>query len=336
LQETGIPDNINELDDKMSAASRRLEECYELERAEAEVAGMVLENESDYRGWKDLARLGAQAAAAIAKREKATADAEKELNLILHERAAAIHWAKMNADHSRGYVSGVHDQQYMDVVLLDVQSKVWTEPTSPPCTGKLPAARMNHAAVNIAGKVIIIGGCAPSTSRVVLSDNDVHVLDIESWKWTIPAVENTPYAMLPTLEAAKTAVRRAERVCEHEVATARSLGVPGGRNIEVAEAEAVLTVCKWRLKSLQDQVKLLSPPPPSRYGHAATALGQRIYFVGGFEADRSVGSGSEMVVLDLEQADERERRLREEFHARLERERRIQEFQEEQARKQRE
>ena len=95
MQETGIPDNINELDDKMSAASRRLEECYELERAEAEVAGMVLENESDYRGWKDLARLGAQAAAAIAKREKATADAEKELNLILHERAAAIHWAKI-------------------------------------------------------------------------------------------------------------------------------------------------------------------------------------------------------------------------------------------------
>ena len=65
-------------------------------------------------------------------------------------------------------------------------------------------------------------------------------------------------------------------------------------------------------------------------------MGQRVYFVGGFEADRSVGSGDEIVVLDLEQADERERRLREEFHARLERERRIKDFLDEQARKQRE
>lgn len=76
-EETGIPLNISELDDRMSAASNLLEECYELERAEAEVAGIVLESEADYRGWKDLARLGAQAAAAVARREKNTADAEK-------------------------------------------------------------------------------------------------------------------------------------------------------------------------------------------------------------------------------------------------------------------
>lgn len=66
-------------------------------------------------------------------------------------------------------------------------------------------------------------------------------------------------------------------------------------------------------------------PPGCRYGHAAVAIGQRIYFVGGWELNRAVGSGAEMIVLDLEQPDERERRLREEFHARLERERRIQE-----------
>jgi hypothetical protein len=35
--------------------------------------------------------------------------------------------------------------------------------------------------------------------------------------------------MLPTLEAAKTAVRRANRVLEDEVGTAQSMGVPGGR-----------------------------------------------------------------------------------------------------------
>ena len=61
--ESGIPKNIDELDNQLQAASQHLEECYELERAEAQVAGMVLESEADYRGWKELARLGAQAAA---------------------------------------------------------------------------------------------------------------------------------------------------------------------------------------------------------------------------------------------------------------------------------
>ncbi|GMH80410.1 hypothetical protein TL16_g08534 [Triparma laevis f. inornata] len=332
--ETGIPENIDELDDKMQAASNRLEQCYALEKAEAEAAGLVLESEADYIGWKELARLGAQAAAAVAKRERDTRDAENDLNATLQERAAAMHWAKMNANHGRAYVGGVHDHQYMDITLLDVQSKVWTEPTAPPCTGKLPLARMNHSAVNLAGNIIVIGGCHPTSTRVTLSDSDVHVLDIESWRWTIPAVENTPFAMLPTLDAAKNAVRRANRVLEDEIGTAQSMGVPGGRSIEVAEAEAVLSVCNWRLKSLQEQCKMLRDPPPGRYGHTAVAMGQRIYFVGGYEADRSVGSGDEMVVLDLEQSDERERRLREEFHARLERERRIKDFLDEQARKQ--
>eukprot|EP00520_Triparma_pacifica_P014709 CAMPEP_0118671362 /NCGR_PEP_ID=MMETSP0785-20121206/21961_1 /TAXON_ID=91992 /ORGANISM="Bolidomonas pacifica, Strain CCMP 1866" /LENGTH=663 /DNA_ID=CAMNT_0006566241 /DNA_START=171 /DNA_END=2158 /DNA_ORIENTATION=+ len=190
--ETGIPDNIDELDDKMQAAAKRVEECYKMERVEAELAGMILESESDYRGWKELARLSAQAAAAVAKREKDTADAENDLNSVMQERSAAVHWAKMNSQHGSAYVNGVHDGRFVDVTLLDVQAKVWTEPTAPPCTGRLPEARMNHTAVHLAGKVIMIGGCRPTSSRVVMSDGDVHVLDVESWKWSVPSVEETP------------------------------------------------------------------------------------------------------------------------------------------------
>ena len=50
--------------------------------------------------WKQIARLSAQASAAIALREKNTNDAENELNLLLQERAAAMHWAKMNSEVS--------------------------------------------------------------------------------------------------------------------------------------------------------------------------------------------------------------------------------------------
>jgi len=134
-------------------------------------------------------------------------------------------------------VSGVHDHKFMDVILLDLQSKVWTEPTAPPCSGSLPLARMNHSATNIAGKIIVAGGCHPTTTRVTMSDNDIHVLDIASWKWTLPAVEDTPFAMLPTLNAAKTAVRRAERVRVDEFGSAQMSAVPGGRSIQVAEGE---------------------------------------------------------------------------------------------------
>ncbi|GMI19640.1 hypothetical protein TrCOL_g992 [Triparma columacea] len=336
MAETGTPENMDELDDKMQAAAARVEECYRMERAEAEVAGAVLETEADYRGWRELARLSAQAAAAVAKREKDTADAESDLDAIMKERSAAVHWAKMNSRHGTASLGGVHDGKYMDVTLLDVQAKVWTEPTAPPCTGRLPPARMEHAAVAMAGKVIVIGGRSPTGGTVAMSDGDVHVLDVESWRWSAPAVEDTRASMLPTLDAAGAAVRRAKAVLEDEKAAAMSRGVPGGRSVEAAEAEAVEKVCKWRLGRLQETCRNVKEQPPPRYGHAAVPLGQRIYFVGGCEEDRAVGSGKEMVVLDLEQPDERERRLREEFHARLERERRIQEFKEEQERKQRE
>ena len=334
--ESGIPRNIDALDNQLQAASQKLEECYALEKAEAAVAGLVLEGEAANLGWRDLARLGAQAAAAVAKRERDTALAAQELNAVLQERAGTMYWAKINSSHSRAFVTGVHDHRYVDVVLLDVSSKVWTEPNAPPCTGKLPLARMNHTAVNLAGKIIVVGGCHPTTSRVTVSDGDVHVLDVASWRWSVPTVEDTPAAMLPTLNAAATAVRRAKRVLEDAIGTACSMGVPGSRSLDVAESEAMLKVCEWRLATLQRQVGALKSAPRGRYGHAAVAMGQRIYFVGGWEEDRCVGSGTEIVVLDLEQADERERRTREEFHARLERERRIQEFLDEQSRKQRE
>ena len=69
-------------------------------QAEAQVAGIVIESEADFLNWKQIARLSAQASAAIALREKNTNDAENELNLLLQERAAAMHWAKMNSEVS--------------------------------------------------------------------------------------------------------------------------------------------------------------------------------------------------------------------------------------------
>ncbi|GMH51295.1 hypothetical protein TrRE_jg9737 [Triparma retinervis] len=268
MKETGVPGNMDELDDRMQAAAGRVEECYRMEREEAATAGMVLESEADFRGWKELARLSAQAAAAVARREKDTADAESDLSAIIKEREAEMHWAKMNSMHGTASLGGVHD-----------------------------------------GK---------------------------SWRWATPAVEDTPGAMRPTVEAARTAVRRAGAVLEDERAKALSGGVPGGRSVEVAEAEAVEKVCRWRMERVMEAFGRVKEPPRARYGHTAVAMGQRIYILGGYEEDRAVGSGKEMVALDLEQPDERERRLREEFHARLERERRIQEFKEEQERKQKE
>jgi hypothetical protein len=47
--ETGIPENINELDDKMQAASHRLEQCYALERAEVRSKNLPSSSSSTLR-----------------------------------------------------------------------------------------------------------------------------------------------------------------------------------------------------------------------------------------------------------------------------------------------
>lgn len=56
---------------------------------------------------------------------------------------------------------------------------------------------------------------------------------------------------------------------------------------------------------LRDEERRFLPPPCARYGHTCTLYGGRVYQFGGWDGEVAL---DELVVLDLEQADERDRR----------------------------
>ena len=99
-------------------------------------------------------------------------------------------------------------------------------------------------------------------------------------------------------------------------------GARNGKTVELAEAEAVLAVCAWRLSVLQKEELDCSNPPEPRFGASLTTVYQRLFYCGGWTATAAVAQG-EVLVLNLEQEHERRRRLDDEFKARLERDRSV-------------
>ena len=57
-------------------------------------------------------------------------------------------------------------------------------------------------------------------------------------------------------------------------------GALNGRTIELAEAQAVLEVCKWRQSMLTAEQSEVSVAPNGRWGGSLTAQGQRMLYIG--------------------------------------------------------
>lgn len=94
------------------------------------------------------------------------------------------------------------------------------------------------------------------------------------------------------------------------------LGAPGGLTREVAIAQAMVNVCTWRKQQLENKTKedFLSPNPI--IGASFTAVRQRLLLVGGFTP--GTGYRQDVLALSVENIYERERRLEEMYHAKLE------------------
>ena len=120
----------------------------------------------------------------------------------------------------------------------------------------------------------------------------------------------------PILAAQADIVRARERV-EVELARGLALGAKGGLTADHAEAEAVLNVCRWRLKMLEKERSELRAPPESRWGLALQSTGQRAILLGGWDQWAVASRHDSTFILDLEQEMERRRRLEDEFQARL-------------------
>ena len=99
-----------------------------------------------------------------------------------------------------------------------------------------------------------------------------------------------------------------------------SIGVKNGLTPELAEAEAVLTICKWRKRMLEKEKSEFCLPPTSRWGNTLCETGQRAILLGGWGTDK-ICEKDESFMIDLEPELEKNRRLQEEFEAKLERDR---------------
>jgi hypothetical protein len=133
-----------------------------------------------------MPRAAAAAAEAVAAREAETRVAEGELMGLERQRRVDEHWAKGG---------GKHSQQALDVLVLATQhgAFTWTAPADPPMNGQLPRARMAftaHYAPQM-DRVIVWGGCQPTTTEVALADSHVYVLHLRSMRWTRPVVRHS-------------------------------------------------------------------------------------------------------------------------------------------------
>lgn len=68
-----------------------------------------------------------------------------------------------------------------------------------------------------------------------------------------------------------------------------------------------MAVNRWRLELVANEIRNAVPSPYPRAAHAGCAVGHRVMYFGGWGA-RTGEKNGELLVLDVEQASEKERR----------------------------
>lgn len=265
-EEEGLPSDHDRLQLRVRVAADNVNRAYRLEEAEAAVGAfdnyldlggsvsglgrLCSSNDSSFHcscskeycstrePWKRLSRRQAQLAAAVAARERDTAFREEKLREVLHEQAAMTYWAR---SHAR------HPLKYLDVVFLDTENMIWGAIN--PAVGRgdatQPVARMHFSAVALGHKVVLWGGCLPTSKLVEMVDGDIHVFDLVHRRWSRHVGERHPEGIKPRLDAAVGQLRRAERTLFEATQRAMTLGAPGGRTMQVAYLESKLC-CRGR------------------------------------------------------------------------------------------
>lgn len=247
--EDGLPADNDRLHLRVRVAANKVDRAYELEEAEiavgafdsyTELGGTVpgrdrrggrdksAAGESEREKWRSLSRRQARLAAAIAAREKDTNFREEELRDVLFEQAAMTYWAKL---HSR------HPLNELDMMFLDTESMIWGA-RSPPAVGggktTPPSARMHFSAVLLGQKVVLWGGCFPTSKQVDIVEGGVHIFDLDHRRWSTAVGERHPEGIRPRLDAAVGQLRRAERALFEATQRAMTLGAPGGRTMQAS------------------------------------------------------------------------------------------------------
>lgn len=254
--EQGLPADHDLLNLRVRVAADMVHRAYELEEAEIAVGafdiytelsgsvptgvprllpgvgsrggeGLSRQRASEKETWRGLSRQQAQLAAAVASRESDTNSREEALREVLYEQAAMTYWAKLRTRHPLKEV---------DMMFLDTESMIWGTTNQPPAGGEKtrpPGARMNFSAILLGRKVVLWGGCLPTSKRVDMVEGNVHVYDLDRRRWSTPVGATHLEGMRPRMDDAVGQLRRAERALFEATQRALTLGAPGGRTMQV-------------------------------------------------------------------------------------------------------
>lgn len=298
---------------------------------------------SGYFDIKSVHRRAAEVTGVLAAMERETRLLEAELASTWYDTQAMA----MNTKRK-----GARQPANLSVHFLCADDVAWVPQINPRISGLVPSSRMSFGAVALGDFIFVIGGVRPTSLQYSSAEPGslvIHALDVTTLVWSEPkSMETTDYLDGP-LRVADNDIARAKRRVETERSRGLSLGAREGVTVEFMEAEAILNVCRWRKQMLlNEQSDLLSPPNacfgmdgcimgaagnPSGFGNRAIfhggwnfggiwgGINHQVLQFGDHENLKCKEAVNCCIVLDLEQEMERRRRLEEEFHAKLERDR---------------
>ncbi len=267
---------------------------------------------------KDIYKKSAGITGQLYESETRTRQAEKDL-VLAHNL--------MEASRSLKLQKAKHPMEKLDVHFLDVEDLMWKPQVYPPISGEFPCARMHFGAISLGGYLIVCGGAKPTSLKNVCIDTDhtrLYALNLQHSAWTQPAPRETSEFLELPLSIAESDVMRAKVRVQMEKDRGKALGARNGMTLELAEAEAVLKVCQWRHSIIHAEKVNMTQPPAPCWGMSFVMHRSRGFLFSGWNKDKIVLSRN-MYVLDLEQEHERRRREDDEFHQKLETNRRNEE-----------
>ena len=77
------------------------------------------------------------------------------------------------------------------------------------------------------------------------------------------------------------------------------------KSTQVVQAEAAISVNRWRVRKIEEELRQAVPLAPPRAAHAGCIVGHRVIYYGGWGAQTERG---ELLVLDIEDPREKGRR----------------------------
>lgn len=313
---------------RLAHLNKSLQDAYAMEGISAVLSGQMLastieigsicssrEGTSTAVDLKLVYQEAARSAARISALENETRDLESKLMQSWHESQSMQDYNKRTAKHP---------MKSLDTHILSIGDMVWMQQKKKSITGEKPCSRMLSTAATLGDRYILLtGGVLPTALGYRPVDKEhttLFVFDSQRLTWSRCIPMASKESMNEPLHMAQMEIARAKQRVDLEHRRGMMLGAPGGLTAELIEARRLAKVSEWRKEMLLAELDSMIAPPPPRWGATGVQIGSRILLYGGW-TDKQAAMENDTFLLDAEDDMERNRRIEDEFQARIEIER---------------